>query len=485
MNTVNKKLPASRKVAFAFGDVFGGGAFNILNFLYPAYAALTLGLGASLAGVIVMISKIWDAVTDPFMGLISDRTTSRMGKRRIYILAGAPLTLISLVLLFFPWEISSTALRFTAALLSYMFFATVETMIMIPYYSLSSEISSDYTERAKANTLRLAFSVASSIICVAVPSLIVNAVGQPMGYVAMSLTFGLLFAATLTVTALWAKEEVISPPVRAKFSFRQFVKPLASKSFRCYMGMQVCSGTTMAVMSGIFFFYVMYVVKSGNTLAAGGVGDGLGTIAAGVMFATQIVALPLYLSIIKAKGKVFAYRTGAVLWIAVALTLLFVPSDLPDDKNWLIFVLAALIGLGVSGAVLAPHTMVGDVNDAYQLQYGARSEGAVSGLLNFLNKTGQALGVGIALNLLELAGGFVNPDPGQYVAAQPLSAQTMLTLFMALTPLVIMTLGIIASLGYKITAEKQRQLAEFNARYAEAADKDDLEEQRKQLLDTL
>ncbi|HIW56530.1 MAG TPA: MFS transporter, partial [Firmicutes bacterium] len=210
-----EKLSPGRKAAFACGDVFGGGAFNILNFLYPAYAALTLGLGASLTGIIVMLSKIWDAVTDPFMGLISDGTRSRMGKRRVYILAGAPLVLVSMVLLFFPWNISSTALRFIAALLSYMFFATVETMVMIPYYSLSSEISSDYTERAKANTLRIGFSVASSIVCVVVPNLIVNAVGQPSGYIVMSVAFGLLFALTLTVTALWAKEEVVSPPVRA------------------------------------------------------------------------------------------------------------------------------------------------------------------------------------------------------------------------------------------------------------------------------
>ena len=301
----------------------------------------------------------------------------------------------------------------------------------------------------------------------------------------MSVAFGLLFALTLTVTALWAKEEVVSPPVRAKFSFKEFVKPLRCKSFRGYMGMQVCAGTTMAVMSGMFFFYIMYVVKSGNTLAASGVGDGLGTMAAGVMFAMQIVALPLYLKIIRAKSKASAYRVGAAGWIAVAFLLLFVPSDLPDSLNWIIFVMAALIGLGVSGAVLAPHTMIGDVNDAFELQFGARSEGAVSGLLNLLNKTGQALGVGIALNLLELVGGFVNPAPGEYIAAQPQSAQTMLTLFMALTPLVIMTIGILISRRYKITEQKQREIADFNARFAAAENKAALEEERQRLLDTL
>ena len=93
--------------------------------------------------------------------------------------------------------------------------------------------------------------------------------------------------------------------------------------------------------------------------------------------------------------------------------------------------------------------------------------------------------MGIALNLLELAGGFVNPDPGQYIAAQPQSAQTMLTLFMALTPLVIMTIGILISLRYKITEQKQREIADFNARFAAAENKAALEEERQRLLDTL
>ena len=129
-------------------------------------------------------------------------------------------------LLFFPWTAESTAVRFTLALLSYMFFSAVQSMVMIPYYSLSSEISADYTERAKANTLRLGFSVFSSIICVAVPNLIVNAVGQPRGYIVMSLTFGFMFMVVLLCTALFAKEEVVTPKSTQKFSFKAFVKPL-------------------------------------------------------------------------------------------------------------------------------------------------------------------------------------------------------------------------------------------------------------------
>ena len=480
-----KKLSAKTKVAFALGDVFGGGYFNIVNFMYPAYAALTLGLGASLAGIIVMISKIWDAIIDPVMGQLSDRTSGKMGKRRIYILIGAPLVVVAMFLLFFPWSAKSTGVRFALALVSYMFFSAVQSMVMIPYYSLSSEISADYTERAKANTLRLGFSVFSSIICVAAPNLIVNAVGQPDGYIVMSLCFGFMFMLVLLCTALFVKEEVVTPKSTQKFSLKAFVKPLKNKCFRQYMTMHVCASLTMAVMSSIFFFYVMYVVKSGNTLANGGVGDGLGTLAAGVMFVMQIFALPFYLKMIGKKGKAFTYRFGATWWIVVALTLFFVPANMPDSQNWIIFVICAVFGFGVSGAVLVPHTMIGDVNDACELQFGERTEGAVSGLLNFANQTCQAIGVGVALNILELVGGFVNPDPGQFVSSQPQSAQTILMLFMALTPLVVMAIGIAVSCRYKISKQKQTQILQFNQKYREQKDKSLLQKQKEDLLDTL
>ena len=125
-----------RKLAFASADIFGGGSFNIINFLYPGFLALTVGLSPYWIGLIMLIARIWDAVTDPLMGYISDRTQSRWGKRRIYLIFASPLILVSMYLLFFPYNISDLGLRITAVLTSYLLFTTVQTAVMIPYYSL-------------------------------------------------------------------------------------------------------------------------------------------------------------------------------------------------------------------------------------------------------------------------------------------------------------------------------------------------------------
>jgi Na+/melibiose symporter-like transporter len=95
--------------------------------------------------------------------------------------------------MFYPYYFESMAARALAVLGSYLVFCAVQSVIMVPYYSLSCEISGDYNERASANSWRLGFSIFSSIVCVAVPGMIVNAYGGNKGYTVMALVFGSLF----------------------------------------------------------------------------------------------------------------------------------------------------------------------------------------------------------------------------------------------------------------------------------------------------
>ncbi|MDR2598659.1 MAG: MFS transporter, partial [Oscillospiraceae bacterium] len=143
METVasSKKLSLGRILAFSSGDIFGGGSFNITNFLYPGYIALAVGLPARTAGLIMMAVGIFDAITDPIMGFLSDRMRVRFGTRRKGLLISAPLILISLFLAFYPYSNPDTTVRFLAVLMSYLFFTAVQTSIMIPYFSLSSEMT--------------------------------------------------------------------------------------------------------------------------------------------------------------------------------------------------------------------------------------------------------------------------------------------------------------------------------------------------------
>ena len=93
----DEKIKTSTKWFFALGDIFQGGFFNIVNFFYGIFLTDVVGISPYWAGVVFLAGKIWDAVTDPLMGLLTDNTRSKFGRRRPYFLIGAPLVFISFV----------------------------------------------------------------------------------------------------------------------------------------------------------------------------------------------------------------------------------------------------------------------------------------------------------------------------------------------------------------------------------------------------
>jgi oligogalacturonide transporter len=469
---MTNKIPLKRKLAFASADIFGGGSFNIINFLLPEFLALTVGISPFWISFIMLVARGWDAVTDPVMGYISDHTRSKVGKRRIYLIVSAPLVIVGMYFLFFPFSFSSQFLRVVAVLLSYLVFTTIQTSIMIPYYSLSSEISSDYQERASYNSYRLAFSIFASIVCVAVPGIIVSLFSDAgTGYQVMSLIFGTLFGLSVLFTGLFAREEISTPIVSTKFSVGELTKPLSLRPFRQYLGMFLVLQMSMAVMSGLFFFYVdFYITKD---LTASGGSSIVGMIAAALMFSMQIVALPVYLKIIAVKGKTFAYRFGAILWIVTAVMLFFIPANVDPI---VIYILGAVMGFGISGPGLVPHTMYGDVVDAGQVKFTDRLDGQMSGFTNFVNKVAQALGLSLVMFIIGLAG-FESQDLTQpTIVSQSDSAMLAIRIIMAVTPLLFMGIGILISYRYRIDAKKQKEIVA--ALHADS-------QEREALLETL
>ena len=454
---MTKKLSLRRMLAFSSGDIFGGGSFNITNFLYPGYVAIAVGLPARTAGLIMMAVGLFDAITDPIMGFLSDKMRVRFGTRRGGLLACAPLIIISLFAAFYPYTTPDDTLRFWIVLMSYIFFTAVQTTIMIPYFSLSSEMTDDYTERARMTTVRLGFSIFSSILCVAVPGILVDAFSGSNdynGYIVMSLTFGALFAICIAITGLFAKEGLPAPIKADPFSISDFIRPFKVKSFRQYLWLFLCCQMTMAIMSALFFFYVDFYFCAEATAA--GDGNIVGMIGAAIMFSMQIVALPVYMKIIKKHGKMAVYILGSAIWIISAPVLLLLP---PETNPVYLYVLAAVMGFGISGPGLIPHAIFGDVVDVGHLQFGTRVAGAFSGIANFVNKIAQAIGLALVMGVLGLAG-FVERDilDPDWMAVQPESAQMAIVLLMSFAPLLFMSLGIYVCTRYRLNKERHAQV---------------------------
>ena len=448
---MKKPLTFGRMLSFALGDFFGGGAFNIVNFLYPGFLALAVGLPAQLAGLVILITRIFDAVIDPPIGALSDRLRVRFGTRRGMLLVFAPLIVLSMFMMFYPYSNPSITLRFWSVFLSYIFFCFVHSSIMIPYYSLASEITEDYTERARITSLRMGFSIFASIICVALPGMIVSQFEGNSGYIAMSLIFGSIFMVCVGITGLFAKEGMPKPKKADPFVLKDFLRPLRVKPFRQYLYIFVCCQITMAIMSALFFFYVDFYYC--RDLTVQGESNIVGLLGAAILFGMQIVALPIYLMLIKKTSKTTIYIIGSVIWIIGALCLFILPAN---SSPLLLYLLAAIMGFGISGPGLIPHAIFPDVVDVGNLQFGARAAGAFSGVSNFIIQLGQAMGVSLAMAAIGAAG-FIEQDISEgakKVISQPISAQKTIIMIMALAPLVLMSVGIFVCTRYRLNKEK-------------------------------
>jgi len=403
----------------------------------------------------MMAVGIFDAITDPLMGFLSDKMRVRFGSRRGGLLISAPLIVISLCLAFYPYTNPDDTIRFWTVLVSYIFFTAVQTTVMIPYFSLSSEMTEDYTERARMTTVRLGFSIFSSIICVAVPGIIVSAFAGNDGYIAMSLIFGTFFMLCVGITGLFAKEGIPAPKKTEPFIIGDFLRPFKVRSFRQYLWMFLCCQMTMAIMSALFFFYVDFYFCAETT--ARGEGNIVGMLGAAIMFSMQIVALPVYMKLIKKAGKTAVYILGSVIWIVSAPILLLIP---PDTGPVYLYILAAVMGFGISGPGLIPHAIFGDVVDVGHLQFGTRVAGAFSGIANFVNKIAQAIGLAVVMGIIGLAG-FVEQDISEgaaRVVSQPRSAQMAIVLLMAFAPLAFMSIGCYVCARYRLNKERHAQV---------------------------
>jgi len=455
MQKKTQALSLRRKLAFASCDIFGGGIFNIINFIYPGYIVLAVGLPAYYAGIVILIARIFDAIVDPLLGFISDRIRVKFNTRRVTLLVSAPLVVISLFLMFFPYSNPDLMVRFWAVLGSYILFALVQSSIMIPYYSLATEMTDDYTDRARLTTVRLAFSIFSSIVCVAMPGMIIAAFEGNNGYIAMSLIFGSVFMICVGITGIFAKEGIPAPKKPEPFRVFDLLRPFTLKPFRQYLGIFLTCQITMAIMSALFFFYIDFYFNS--ALTASGESSLVGMLGAALMFGMQIVALPVYMQIIKRASKIMAYIVGAIIWIVGALALFFVPAN---SNPVIIYLLAAVLGFGISGPGLIPHAIFGDVVDCGALKFGERAAGSFAGISNFTNTIAQAIGVSFVMFVLGTAG-FVEQDISAgaiQVLTQPETAQQAIVFVMALAPLIFMSLGIFFCTRYRLDKEKHAEV---------------------------
>lgn len=401
----NERVPLKEKIFYGMGALMDGGGVALMSCVMLNYMTDHLKIYAASASTVMMISKIWDAITDPVMGHITDNTRSKYGRRKPYMFVGGFLLIIALLLLFAPireWGITSQAGMVAYVLIFYMVWNTCSTITQVPYTSMASDISPSFEERNRANTVKLVFSAVAAGLAYVVPLLLLGQLneGKMTSYVfwiIMVAVFGTLFGGGLICTGLFTKERITETGPRKKFDIKEFlkgyIKPFKNKSYRWHIIMYVSAFTCMDMLSALAAYYATHVWK-GVVLDLGFMQMQFGSmfIVAPLMVAA-VCAFPLVRVLIDKKGKAFAFRVGLPFYIIGGILLAVL------DPQWcppiIIPIVSFIMGLGFGGAQMVPWMVFPDTLDVVELATGERPTGNYSGIMTLVRKVSGALGVGV------------------------------------------------------------------------------------------
>ncbi len=455
-NLNSDRLPLSTKIGFGVGDIYGGGAMLIIGIYYLHFLTDVLLISPALAGVAFFLSKAWDAITDPMMGYISDRTRTRFGRRRPYFLAGIVLIFISFFLMWYPIDFELEIHRFIYILIAYIFFSTVITMVMIPYNALAAELTLDYNERTSLTTYRIIFSGISSLICAVLPFEIVKMFPDVRsGYIVMAAAFGLFFAIPFIATFLTTKERKEFQKEPVPFNFRRsYVEPFKTPTFLNVLLMYLFSFVAIdAVMSIVIYFmkYYMYRLKETDYV--------LGTI-----LILQILVIPIYSFVSKKTSKKTSFIISALIWMVVMGLSFFIGPGMPDE---IIYIFGGLVGIGTGGIVIMIYSIFADVPDVDELYTGERREGIYSGLFMFARKLSSAIGIFLIAQIIHWAG-YLKPveemvDGKKVLIEQVQSPEfvMVLKLIFALIPVIFLAFSAYNAFRYRLTPDLHNRIKEY------------------------
>jgi glycoside/pentoside/hexuronide:cation symporter, GPH family len=452
---IDRRLSWPTKLAYGAGDMGAAiTAMILLSYLSP-FLTDVAHLKPGLAGWSQLVGKIWDAVNDPIVGVLSDRGTifgekirRRWGRRYPWMLAGAiPFGLFFFLQWLVPFEAENQwGLFFFYTLISILF-NTFFTVVNLPYTALTAELTSDYDERTSLNTFRFMFSIGGSILSLLIArAVFMLSIPPAQQYSWMGFLCAALGSLPIFWTVYGTRRHVQRQPELLQEESLPFLTQMrlvfANRPFLYVVGIYLCSWLALQLTAAIVPYFVvnwMQMKPEQSPL---------------VMLAVQGTAfamLPVWGWASQKFGKKAAYFMGASLWI-VAQSGLFL---LQPGQELVMYLMAILAGAGVSTAYLIPWSMLPDVIELDELRTGQRREGIFYSFMVFLQKICLGIAVAMVLQSLEWAG-YRAPIDG---VAQTQLPAVLMAIRWSIGPIPTICLfgGLLRAYLYPITKERHQQ----------------------------
>ena len=434
------RLPLGIKLGFGVGDLGGNLFFTIIGFFLLNYLTDSFGLAAAAAGTAVSLGKIWDAITDPAVGYLSDRTHTRWGRRRPYMAVGAVFLFVFLILMFTDPGIASDSGKFVYALVVYCLLNTAYTLVNIPYGSLTPELTSDFEERTTLNGFRMSFAVVGTLIGAGLTMILVDAFGgPPRGWTLTAAVMGAVMATATFITVFTVKEQLGAPLKENVKLLRSYWEVVRQRPFLTILGPYALHMTGISIIQASLIYYFRYIYRAEEQFQ----------FALLFLLVAALVCIPIWVMISRKIGKKGAYNTGMAILATAVVVFFFLGPQLPV---WFAFVVFGIGGIGLSTNYVMPWSLVPDVVENDFAQNGRRREGIFYGMWTFMSKIGSAFGLGLTGWILG-ALAYIEPTSPDSLPVQPDTAILGIRLLAGPVPAVFFVLGIVVLSFYPITKD--------------------------------
>jgi Na+/melibiose symporter-like transporter len=401
----------------------------------PTFYAETLGLGLTATGVVLLAARILDVITDPVVGIVSDRFPTRWGRRKPWILVGGILAAIALVQLFQPPAEVTTAHLLIWSVALYLGW----TLIAVPYTAWGAELSPDYNERSRITGAREAMMIVGIIGASSMPA-IATAMGydQQQGLAAVA-WLAIVIGAPAIALLLWrVRETAARSPDKPAGAVRMLAgsrEILRNRPFVRLLSAWFINGLANGLPAVLFLLYLQH-------------GLGAGEVAQGVLilayFVAGVAAIPLWLRLSARIGK---HRAWSAAMILACLAFVWVPL-LGEGDLVAFFVICVATGMALGADLALPPAMQADVVDLDSLRTGKRRAGVFFALWSMATKLALACAVGLAFPALDLLG-FDAAGTNDH------DAILALAILYAGVPTVLKAIAIAVTWNHPITAKRQ------------------------------
>lgn len=468
--SVIAKAGLSEKIGYGFGDMSSSMFWKIFSYYLPFFYSNIFGLSLAHAGTLVLVTKLYDAVSDPVMGLIADRTNTRWGKYRPYLLWIAIPFAVAGVLAFFTPQTDNYTFKHVYAYVTYILMMTVYTAINVPYGAMLGVMTDDSREKSVFSSFRMFFAFIGSFIAMGsfepllklrqsilgtLPAEWTLADSTPADWTIAVSVIGIVCAVLFILSFVMTRERVTEAEM-AKEPVKENSKAAAKTSVAEDLKALVANGPWWMLLGGGIAILLFNCVRGGA--AAYYFADVLGTnaIFTLALFLTvgeisQLVGVVVTVPVSEKIGKKATFLLVLVAVTVLSIIVAFLPETPAGMWALLVSQILICIAIGINSPLL--WSMFADVADYSELKNGRASTGLIFSSSSMAQKFGAAFGSAIVLWVL-MAFGYDNAKG----AVQTPEALATIKALISWIPAVGSAAGIAIMLGYPLTDKKMSEI---------------------------